>query len=116
MTGSVRLQPTGGDSYQLLSTYRDRFTGARTNAHLHLSTLIRWGTRGVLQPDGSRAKLRCVRIGSRWFTTDEWVSDFIATLTDAHTGEETATAPRSPTLRQRESEAAGRELTEKYGI
>ena len=116
MSDSAVLQPTDGIVYRSLSAVRTRFPGARTNGLLHLSTLIRWCTRGIRQPDGTRVRLRAVRAGSRWLTSDQWVDDFIAALTAAHIGEEAATAPRSPTQRQHESEAAGRELTEKYGI
>lgn len=117
MADSVLLQPADGVGYRSLSTVRNRFPGARTNGLLHLSTLIRWCTRGVRMPDGSRVRLRAVRAGSRWLTTDAWVDEFIATLTTAHTGgAEVATAPRPPSRRQSESADAGRVLTEKYGL
>jgi len=116
MSDSVVLQSTGGVTYRPLTAYRARFPGARANAALHLSTLIRWCTRGVRMPDGSRVRLRGIRAGSRWLTTDPWVDEFVAALTAAHTGDEAKSTPRSPARRRHEAEAAGRELTEKYGI
>jgi hypothetical protein len=67
-------------------------------------------------PDGSRVRLRGVRAGSRWLTTDPWVDEFVAALTAAHTDSEPVPTPRSPVQRRRAAEAAGRELTEKYGV
>jgi hypothetical protein len=116
MASSVSSQPAEGVVYRPLSAFRARFPGARANAALHLSTLIRWCTRGIRMPDGSRVRLRGIRAGSRWLTTDTWVDEFVTALTTAHTGGEVASAPRPPARRQRESEAAGRELTQRYGI
>jgi hypothetical protein len=67
-------------------------------------------------PDGSRVRLRGIRVGSRWLTTDTWVDEFVTALTTVHTGGEAAATLRPPTRRQRESETAGRELTERYGV
>lgn len=117
MSNSAVLQPATNVEYLPLSAVRARFPGARTNGFLHLSTLIRWCTRGIRQPDGTRVRLRSIRAGARWFTTDQWVDDFVAALTLAAVGDEaTSPAPRSPSRRQRESEEAGRNLTKKYRI
>jgi hypothetical protein len=65
MAGSVISQPAEGVVYRPLTAYRARFPGARANAALHLSTLIRWCSRGIRLPDGSRVRLRGKRSGVR---------------------------------------------------
>src|SRR5262245_55893410 len=116
MSDSASLQLPAGVEYRPLSAVRARFPGTRTNGLLHLSTLIRWCTRGIRLPDGSRVRRRGIRARCRWLTTDAWVDEFIAALTAAHVGQDDAPAIRTPTRRQRDSEEAGRELSEKYGI
>jgi hypothetical protein len=116
MSDSAILQPVDGVTYRPLSTVRARFPGTRTNGLLHLSTLIRWCTRGIRLPDGSRVRLRSIRVGCRWLTTDAWVDEFIAVLTAAHVDQDDTSTIRTPARRQLDSEAAGRKLTEKYGI
>lgn len=43
--------------------------------HVHRNTLTRWRLFGV---KGTR--LRCQRIGGRWFTTGRWLGEFFAAL------------------------------------
>ena len=56
------------------------FCARNSNRPIHLSTLIRWRTRGV-----RGIKLEAVRIGGRWFTSREALARFITRLTCAAT-------------------------------
>jgi hypothetical protein len=42
----------------------------------HLSTALRWHTRGVAGPHGERIKLDCVRIGGRLYTSQAALQRF----------------------------------------
>jgi len=97
-----------------LSAYQDRVPGHRQNARLHLSTLIRWCAVGVKLPDGGRLRLRAIRAGSRWLTTDEWFAEFLTALTVAHTADSGTTSPpsRTPAQRQAASRRAAAELAQ----
>jgi hypothetical protein len=35
---------------------------------------------GRLDPNGRRHRLRAVQLGRSWFTTSEWVSDFVSAI------------------------------------
>ncbi|HYH64401.1 MAG TPA: DUF1580 domain-containing protein [Urbifossiella sp.] len=93
-----------------LSAYCDRIPGARRNARTHPSTLTRWCTSGVKLRDGSRLRLRAVRVGSRWMTTETWFNEFVVALTAAHVAPAPAAGPRTPTERLKASRAADAEL------
>jgi hypothetical protein len=43
-------------------------------------TVVRWTVRGVLGPGGERVRLKAVRVGGRWATTEEWIAEFFARL------------------------------------
>jgi len=47
------------------------------------TTIWRWTTKGRVLADGTRVKLRTVRVGSRPFTTSRWLRDFIEIITSA---------------------------------
>ena len=105
------MDPADKDrKYKKLSAFQDQIPGHRTNARVHLSTLLRWCLRGVRLPDGSRVKLQAVRVGSRWFTTDVWFDEFIATLTAAHTGCDKSPVSQTPVHTHKTQEAVEREL------
>jgi hypothetical protein len=97
--------------FKKLSDYQDRLPGHRANRRLHLSTLIRWCAVGVRLRDGSRLRLRAVRAGQRWVTTDEWLAEFLERTTTAATPAATVPPP-SAAKRDRAIEAAGRRLSE----
>lgn len=71
-------------SLKKLGDFRDRVPGHRKNGRVHLSTLGRWCSTGVQLPDGARLRLRAVRIGRSWLTTDEWFTAFVEALTAAY--------------------------------
>ena len=97
------------DQLRKLSAYQNKVPGHRANARLHLSTLIRWVVTGVKVPDGSRLRLRAVRAGSRWLTTDEWFAEYLDALTAAHAVVPTQPT-RSPAVRNAATAQAGEEL------
>jgi hypothetical protein len=108
--------------YRPLNSYLDRLPGHRGGRRPHPSTALRWVTVGQPTPDGNRVRLRAVRIGGRWFSTDVWFAEWVEVLTRAHipTEQQTPTdgqAPaagvlRSPTQRQKAADAAVRALEE----
>jgi hypothetical protein len=80
--------------------------GARGAAKVSASTTHRWITCGVTAADGSRVRLKAVRVGWCWHTCQEWVDDFFSALS-AVPG---APTMRSPAELRRSSEKAAREL------
>jgi len=58
------------------------------------STVSRWILRGVRLPDGSRLKLRAIRLGSKWHVTAEWMREFFESHTAAFVPD-AATRPRT---------------------
>jgi hypothetical protein len=85
----------------------------RGGKRTHLSTLVRWVTRGAPGPQGDRIRLEAVRIGGRWMTSREAIQRFAERLTP----QLDEPPPPTPTARQRHAaaERAGQEL-EKLGI
>lgn len=53
----------------------------RNGKRTHLSTLIRWITRGVRSPDGRVVRLEALRIAGRWGSTPEALQRFFEELT-----------------------------------
>jgi hypothetical protein len=64
------------------------------------STVFRWITIGVRQPDGSYQRLRAIRVGAKWATSRTWLREFIATLTAARMPGAPLPAMRAPAKRQ----------------
>lgn len=93
-----------------LRDYRGRVPGHRPGTRTHLATLIRWAAAGVRAPDGRRVRLRAARVGSRWFTTDDWFDQFLAAQAPADPAGPTPDIPRSPAARTRAGAAAAAEL------
>ena len=72
---------------------------------VHVSTCHRWRTKGI-----SHIKLRCRKIGGRWYVHEKEVEDFVAATTASTDGRE---APRvAPTAKAKPNAAedAGRQL------
>lgn len=104
--------PTMSLKLQKLSVFQSRVPGHRSNGRLHPSTIIRWITRGVGLPDGTRMCLKATRAGSRWLCCDAWFEEFLAALTAAHIPVSArGDAPvRSPAQRNDAAANAAREL------
>ncbi len=81
----------------------------------HLSTLLRWITRGVRAIDGRVVRLEACRLGSRWMTSREALQRFSSALTLGCEDSPTTPAPRTPAQRGRAAERASREL-EQMGV
>jgi hypothetical protein len=83
---------------------------ARSGNRRHLSTLLRWITKGAKAPDGSIIRLEARRLGGRWLTSREALQRFSDSLTPqlVEAGEPVR---RTPTTRRR----AAKEL-ESLGI
>jgi hypothetical protein len=88
---------------------------ARGGKKTHLSTLLRWITKGAKGPGGETVRLEAVRLGGRWMTSREALQRFAEALTPAASGATTSLLPRTPRQRRAAAERAGREL-ERLGI
>jgi hypothetical protein len=53
----------------------------RRGKRTHLSTLLRWVTRGSAGPDGMIVRLEALRLGGRWMTSSEALQRFAEALT-----------------------------------
>jgi hypothetical protein len=85
------------------------FRGGQTAS----STVFRWITTGVRQPDGTYQRLRALRVGVRWVTSRAWLREFIDRLTAAHQpGKQPLPAPRSPRKREAAIRRAEKRLEE----
>ncbi|WP_169979891.1 hypothetical protein [Tautonia rosea] len=73
---------------------------------LHVSTLFRWASRGVLARDGSRVRLRTTRVGGRVYVR---LSDFDA-FNDRLNAESGGQGPDASERRRREIDRAEAEL------
>jgi hypothetical protein len=90
---------------------------ARGGKKTHLSTLLRWITRGAKGPRGEVVRLEAIRLGGRWMTTRTALQRFAEALTP-HPGSEAALpspTPRMAGQRQRAAEQAARDL-DRLGI
>jgi hypothetical protein len=87
---------------------------ARSGKRTHLSTLVRWITRGAPGPDGQLVRLDAVRLGSRWVTSRQALQRFAEALTP-RLDDTKGSLPRSPRQRQQAADRAAKEL-EKIGI
>jgi hypothetical protein len=86
----------------------------RNGASTNPATLFRWIRDGVMLPGGERLHLRATRTGGKWSTRVEWLEEFLATLTAAHTPGAAPPETRPPSRREaeRRSRKAGRKLQE----
>jgi hypothetical protein len=99
------VQTADSEQYRPLSYFARRYGG-------HPSSWTRRILRGDSTPVG-RIRLKAVRLGSKWVTTERAVSEHLAAVTAAHLGMVAAGEPpasRSPSARRRASEAAAKEL------
>jgi hypothetical protein len=82
---------------------------ARRGRRTHLSTLLRWVSRGTRAPSGQRVRLEAVRLGNRWVTSREALQRFAAALTPQF-ADTPPTDPRTPGQRRRASERVAARL------
>jgi hypothetical protein len=76
---------------------------------VHLSTIVRWITRGVRSPAGELIRLEALRCGGRWISSLEALQRFSERLTPRNGGTPAPTL-RSPSRRARAEEQAEKEL------
>ncbi|WP_422931373.1 hypothetical protein [Singulisphaera sp. PoT] len=78
--------------------------------NVHVSAVTRWRDHGICDRAGNRIRLRCCRVGGRWFVRpDDW-DRFISALNS-----DPSEMPASPIAPSHTAEAAAREL-ERLGI
>jgi hypothetical protein len=83
---------------------------ARNGKKTHLSTLLRWITRGAKAPSGERVRLEAVRLGGRWMTSREALQRFAERLTPRLDPAAMAGTPPTNGQRRRAAERAAYEL------
>jgi Protein of unknown function (DUF1580) len=83
---------------------------ARNGKKTHISTLLRWATKGAKAPDGTIVRLEALRVGSRWVTSREAIQRFMEALTPRIDDEGSTPGVRTTTRRQRASDRAAEEL------
>jgi hypothetical protein len=86
------------------------FPPGRMGRPVAAATLWRWSREGVRLPDGSKVKLRVVRIGGRFAVSEEALREFIDQQQPTDHDAEVP-AVRSASARRRASDRAGEELT-----
>jgi hypothetical protein len=109
-------------TYRTLSQVARRFPPSRGGRPVHVATVTRWIIQGARLRDGTRLRLRAVRLPGRWVVEPEAVDEFLATLTADRSGLPTEPAAagssvssRTASTRRRVQEQAAREL-DKIGI
>jgi hypothetical protein len=96
------------DPFISLSAAAKLLPGERPGRSVSPSTVYRWASKGLPLPDGRVIKLAVWRIGRKWVTSRGALAEFIEAQQPG-TNEPLAT-PRTPTQRERASNAAAREL------
>jgi hypothetical protein len=69
--------------YLPLAKVAEQLPEGRTGKPVHTTTIARWITHGVRITGGERVMLRGVRLPGGWRTTQEWIDEFLETLTKA---------------------------------
>jgi hypothetical protein len=83
----------------------------RGGCKCHISTLVRWITRGCRAPSGELVRLRAARLGSRWITSHEAIAEYMAALTPTVGSPVQPQPPRTPGRRQRAAQRAADQLS-----
>jgi hypothetical protein len=96
--------PTESCSYLPLAVAARLIPPTRGERPVHVSTLTRWITKGVLKSGGTRVKLQARRFPGGWKVTREALNQFIDELTDSALGGESDSSTIQP------SSARNREL------
>jgi hypothetical protein len=104
------IDVTAGDTLTLAEACRLLPRG-RNGSRPHLSTLVRWITRGTPGPDGRRVRLAAVRVGGKWVTSRAALQEFAAELTP-RPSDIAAPPPRTPRQRDRAAAGAAKKLEE----
>jgi len=99
--------------YLSITQVAGRFPSNRGDKSVHPATITRWILEGCPLADGSKVKLRAVRFPAGWRTTDEWVSEFLETITANRFAGKLVTSRnsiRTPAERRRSHARAKKEL------
>jgi hypothetical protein len=72
----------------------------RSGRKTHLSTLLRWITKGAKGPDGEVVRLEAVRLGGRWMTSRGALQRFAERLTPSPEGADSPTV-QTPAAKRR---------------
>jgi hypothetical protein len=70
---------------------------ARGGKRVHISTLLRWISKGAPGPDGQRVYLEALRVPRGWLTSRDAIHRFVERLTPRPGGD--APKPRTPAAR-----------------
>jgi hypothetical protein len=83
---------------------------ARNGKKTHISTLLRWATKGAKGPRGTTVRLEAMRLGNRWVTSREAIERFMAALTPRPDAQRDTPGSRTAIRRQQASARAAEEL------
>jgi hypothetical protein len=100
-------------AYRPLGQAIRRLGTGRGGRPIHVATATRWATEGVRLADGSRLRLKALRLPGRWVTTDEWVDEFTEALTADRIGQSAPAPPRPSAEWQRRQDRTEAELVAK---
>jgi transposase-like protein len=104
---SVAAEIVNGDQLTLLSIARQ--------FDVNPSTCLRWILRGLPDGRGGRVRLEAVRRGKPWLSSRGALERFLGALPQSAPTQATPSI-RTPSMRERDSAAAEKMLTEKYGM
>lgn len=110
------MSETSTQQLKPLRDYLHRVPGHRRGTRTNLSTGIRWATNGVKTATGEVVRLRAVRFGARWMTTDAWFDEFLGSFIPCAVGAgNTSPEPPTPAQRRRQQEVASARLDAALG-
>jgi hypothetical protein len=92
-----------------LETACKQIPPGRGGERCHISTLVRWISRGVLSPNGSRVRLEAIRLGGRWLTSRAAIQRFCDALTP-RTEDDSPPPTRTERQADRAAEQSGKRL------
>lgn len=93
--------------FRSLVYFCDKLPGNGKTKRLNPATILRWINDGVRSTEGEVVKLRAVRVGGRWMSTDAWFDEFMGRLSTPTVPVE---KPRAPAKRKRAAKDAGKRL------
>jgi hypothetical protein len=72
--------PLAGETLLPIGRVAERFPGANGNLQLSSKAVANWIRKGADTPTRQRVRLEAIRVGSRWITSEEAVTRFLAAL------------------------------------
>jgi hypothetical protein len=93
-----------------------RLIPGRDGKATHVSTMVRWITRGCRLSNGSRVRLRAIGLPGGWRTTRQWLDEFVGALTTDRLGERDERDGRAVLPRAHRTAAQRRDAAQKAAV